>query len=240
MGHDVLFTESLTIAEVMVENQIVGVVMSLLDPFTNLLGDGILALSPFDIKSPSFEDNAFDGGKLSGIIFAVYLPHRGEGEIMIGGVNTTRYTGNLIHVSLSYPLAWQITIEDIRCRGRPLGITLEATIEMTASSILLDKRAAYALYWKVPGAKRYTASRWTFPCNSNLNFFDHDEWGQVQGPKGQYQSGTGGCGESRLCLGNSVRGRGGACDSGTAVKAGCEVRNSQPNSSFFVETFSIH
>ncbi|KAG0082948.1 hypothetical protein BGZ92_011212 [Podila epicladia] len=153
-GHSVLFTESLTIAEVTVENQIIGVVMSLSDPFTNLLGDGILALPPFDIKSPSFVDNAFDGGKLSGIIFAVYLPRSGEGEITIGGVNTARYTGNLTYISLSYSQAWQITIEDIKYQGRSLGIMLEATIDTTASSILLDKRAAYALYWKVPGAKR--------------------------------------------------------------------------------------
>ncbi|KAG0085371.1 Type I transmembrane sorting receptor, partial [Podila epicladia] len=169
-GHSVLFTESLTIAEVTVENQIIGVVMSLSDPFTNLLGDGILALPPFDIKSPSFVDNAFDGGKLSGIIFAVYLPRSGEGEITIGGVNTARYTGNLTYISLSYSQAWQITIEDIKYQGRSLGIMLEATIDTTASSILLDKRAAYALYWKVPGAKRYTASRWTFPCNASLHF----------------------------------------------------------------------
>ncbi|KAG0200401.1 Type I transmembrane sorting receptor [Mortierella sp. GBA30] len=169
-GRSVLFTDSLTIAGVTVENQVVGVVTSLSDPFINLLGDGVLALPPFDIKSPSFVDNAFDEGKICEITFAVHLPRSGDGEITIGGVNPAKYRGDLTYIFLSYPLAWQITIDDIAYSGRSLGITLEAAIDTTASSVLLDKRAAFSLYERVPGAKRYTARHWTFPCNSSQDF----------------------------------------------------------------------
>lgn len=152
------------------ENQIIGVVTSFSDPFKSLRGDGVLALPPFDIKSPSFIDNAFEEGKLPEIIFALYLPRKGEGELTMGGVNTTRYTGSLTYIPLSFPLVWQITIEDITNRGRSLGITLEAAIDTTASYIFLDKRASYNLYKTVLGAKRYTARLWTFPCNSSPDF----------------------------------------------------------------------
>lgn len=162
----------MTIAEVMVENQFFRVVTSFLDPFKSLHGDGVLALPPFDIKSQSFVDNAFEGEKLSEIIFALYLPRKGEGELTMGGVNITRYTGNLTYIPVSFPFphAWQITIEDITNRGQSLGITLEASIDTTASYILLDKRAAHNLYRTVLGAKRYTARRWTFPCHSSPDF----------------------------------------------------------------------
>jgi hypothetical protein len=162
--------DNLMIAEVMVENQIFGVLKSLSDPFKSLYGDGILALPPFDVKSPSFVDNAFDEEKLSEIIFALYLPRTGEGELTMGGVNTTRYTGNLTYIPVSCPLVWQVTIEDITSRGRSLGITLEASIDTTASSIILDKRSAYNLFRTVRGAKRYTARHWTFPCHSSPDF----------------------------------------------------------------------
>ncbi|KAG0327110.1 Type I transmembrane sorting receptor [Dissophora globulifera] len=170
VGHGNLFTDIVAIPGVSIENQVFGIATSLTEPFYNLKGDGVLAFPSFDTRSPSFADNAFEGGRLPLNVFSLYLPRRGDGELTLGGVNRSRFAGDLSYVSLSYPLAWQITIEDIGHRGRSLGITLEATVETTASSILLDTRATKALYRNIRGAKRYTARRWTIPCGSNPYF----------------------------------------------------------------------
>ncbi|KAG0309184.1 hypothetical protein BGZ98_004709 [Dissophora globulifera] len=120
--------------------------------------------------SPTCTSTACVGRKVLEPSHSSSSENQGDGELTLGGFNRSRFAGDLSYVSLSYPLAWQITIEDIGHRGRSLGITLEATVETTASSILLDTRAAKALYKNIRGAKRYTARRWTIPCGSNPYF----------------------------------------------------------------------
>ncbi|KAG0327112.1 hypothetical protein BGZ99_008327 [Dissophora globulifera] len=165
-----VYTDTVTVSAATVDRQSFGSATSLKTPTFDLKGDGILGLPASDRRNPSFFDNAFEAGSVSEYIFSLYMPRKGEGELLLGGYNTTRFTGNLTYLPIAFTMLWQVTIDDMAYRNRSLGISLKTTVETATSLIRLDRKSINTLYAAIPGAKRLSPTRWTIPCDKVADF----------------------------------------------------------------------
>lgn len=157
-----------------VDVQSFGVAASLLTPDSTIPGDGIMGLPATDRSNPSFFesffDNAFQYGSLTQYIFSLYMPQNGMGELLLGGFNTTQFTGDLTYLPVGSETLWQVALDDVSYRKRSLGISLVATIATATSLIQLDRHSINTLYSAIPGANRLSPTRWSVPCNQISSF----------------------------------------------------------------------
>ncbi|KAG0329882.1 Type I transmembrane sorting receptor [Podila horticola] len=169
-----IYTDVVTVSNTAVEDQSFGVATSLLTPDSTIPGDGILGLPATDYNNPSFFesffDNAFQYGSLTQYIFSLYMPKNGSGELLLGGLNATQFTGDLTYLPVGSKTLWQVSLTDVAYHNRSLKISLMATIATASSLIQLDRQSIITLYDAIPGANRLSPTRWSVPCNQISSF----------------------------------------------------------------------
>ncbi|KAG0277170.1 hypothetical protein BGZ97_009947, partial [Linnemannia gamsii] len=97
------------------------------------------------------------------------MPKTGTGELLLGGVNAAKFTGDLTYLPIESGTLWQVVLADVAYHKQPLGISGIAIIASANSLIQLDQKSLSIFYSAVPGAKRLTPTRWSVPCNQIAN-----------------------------------------------------------------------
>ncbi|KAF9952830.1 hypothetical protein BGZ72_005883 [Mortierella alpina] len=133
-------------------DQTFGLALNLSDRYVNWTFDGVFGLGP-DAKTLGFEAstflrNAIDGNKLRRPVFSVYIPsHRREpsteGEVVFGGIDPSRYTGDLTYadvINKTEAKFWAIVVEDVGFNSKSFDIALPQTfVEQQMSAIINEK-----------------------------------------------------------------------------------------------------
>ncbi len=90
-------------------------------------------------------------------MFSFYLPNDDShlGELVIGGIDTTLYTGELEYVSLSSETYWQFTMQSFTLNGASITSALEAIVD-SGTSLIAGPTADVAALMKVLGGKPFT------------------------------------------------------------------------------------
>jgi len=118
--------------------------------------DGILGLA-FDSISvdntPTVFDNLVAQGTVSSAVFGVYLSNGDstQGELTLGGIDSSHYTGSLTYVPLSSETYWEVTLSSFEINGAQVTNSTKAVLD-TGTSILAGPSADVAAIAKAVGA----------------------------------------------------------------------------------------
>lgn len=134
-----------------------------------LLGkfDGILGLA-FDSISvdgaPTVIGNAVKQSLLDQPVFSFYIGNNQDGELTIGGYDTTKFKGNLTYVPLSKTTYWEIQVDAISSGSTSFKEATTAIVDSGTSLIagptLLVSQLAESI-----GAKKNIMGQYTIDCN---------------------------------------------------------------------------
>lgn len=90
-----------------------------------------------------------------------------DGEIIFGGIDTGKFSGNLAYTKTSNDQSWEIPVEDVLVGGTPANFTgRSAIIDTGTTFILMPPKDAQAVHKLIPGSVANGES-YTLPCNSN-------------------------------------------------------------------------
>lgn len=143
------------------------------DDFNNYPMDGILGLgrqSSDQLGTPTVMevlDNAYD---LPHNILGVHL-HRAvdgtkDGEIMFGGVDTSKFTGSISYTATANDDSWEIPVDDMLVNGAPSKFTgRTAIIDTGTTFILMPPSDAKTLHALIPGSSA-NGEMYTLPCST--------------------------------------------------------------------------
>ncbi|KAF9950883.1 hypothetical protein BGZ70_001196, partial [Mortierella alpina] len=141
LGSDMLVVDGIKL------RQTFGFALDVSNQYINRHYDGVFGLGAAALVPGSniltFMKAAIDERVISEPVFSVYLPsHRrgtsAKGEILIGSIYATRYTGELTYASIvntTKPERWVIAVDDVSSNGTTLGLSGQALIDTGSTSI---------------------------------------------------------------------------------------------------------
>jgi len=106
-------------------------------------------------------------------VFAFYLsseknpplPPLHKGELIIGGIDSSHYTGELTYEPLTSETYWEITMKGMSLGSKSITTNYKAVLD-TGTSILAGPKADVAAVAKMVGAKPFLNGEYTVPCKS--------------------------------------------------------------------------
>lgn len=144
------------------------------DDFNNYPMDGILGLgrkSSDTLGTPTIMEVLDDQANLPHNVLGVHI-HRAadgskDGEIMFGGVDTSKFSGTISYTNTSNNDGWEIPVEDMLVNGSPSKFTGRSAIVDTGTTfILMPPPDAKILHGLIPGSQA-NGEMYTLPCNTN-------------------------------------------------------------------------
>jgi hypothetical protein len=135
-----------------------------------LLGkfDGILGLA-FPILSVNHVTPAFQNLVAQGLVdqslFSFFLGNSDSeaGELLLGGIDTAKYTGDITWQPLSAATYWQIALDGISVSGQSYASNAKAIVD-SGTSLLTGPTAVVAEIAKKIGAKEIIAGEYMVEC----------------------------------------------------------------------------
>ncbi|KAG9324847.1 hypothetical protein KVV02_001592 [Mortierella alpina] len=141
--------------------------------------DGLFGLGFNSIESvhgvKTFLDNAIAAGAVTQPVISVFLPSVRRnggvgGEYLFGGIDSTKYTGDLTYINVSEKTYWQIPMDDITYNGKSLGQASQGIVDTGTTLVIISTAAAAAVHESIEGAKLKPATAteeayWTVPCS---------------------------------------------------------------------------
>ncbi|CAO3570747.1 unnamed protein product [Mortierella alpina] len=123
----------------------------------------------------TFLDNAIAAGALSKPVVSVFLPSYRRnggvgGEYLFGGIDSTKFTGDLTYVNVSEQKYWQIPMDDITFNGKSLGQASQGIVDTGTSLIYISTAAAAVVHKNIRGSKFHPKTSddeafWSVPCS---------------------------------------------------------------------------
>lgn len=138
--------------------------------FINAHFDGIVGLGYQSISVdgvPTVFDNLIAQNQLPEPIISFYLKRDGTavqgGEMILGGVDSSLYSGSLTWVPVSKKGYWQFTVTHIKCNGVVLCAGCQAIAD-TGTSLIVVPAAAFKKIVNLLGATANSAGEAFVPC----------------------------------------------------------------------------
>lgn len=93
------------------------------------------------------------------------LPPLHAGELIIGGIDSSHYTGEITYEPLTSETYWEITMTGLALGDKSITTNYRAVLD-TGTSILAGPKADVAAVAKLVGAKPFLNGEYTVPCKS--------------------------------------------------------------------------
>jgi cathepsin D len=143
------------------------------DDFKNYPMDGILGFGPPDsneLGTKTIMQALDEQTNLQSNILGVHLQRAADGtkdgELIIGGIDASRFDGNLNYLSITEPNSWEIKFDDAIVGGQSCGLTgRTAMIDTGTSYMLIPPSDAETLHGKIPGSS-HNGEVYTVPCGT--------------------------------------------------------------------------
>ncbi|RMZ81003.1 hypothetical protein DV738_g2492, partial [Chaetothyriales sp. CBS 135597] len=141
--------------------------------FNNYPFDGILGLGPTSsnqLDSPTLMQALDDQTSLRNNVLGVHLSRASDGdkdgELTIGGVDDSKFEGELNYLSTVKTDSWEISVDDAIVDGKECGLTGKTAIVDTGTSyVLMPPNDAQTLHALIPGSVQDDES-YTIPCDT--------------------------------------------------------------------------
>jgi hypothetical protein len=146
-----------------------GVANTTSDQFTQFPFDGILGLST---STDTWLSAVINAKLIDSNIFGISLSRdsdgTNDGEIVFGGVNPAKYTGDITYSPVKSDGAWTIPMDDINVSGKSVGITgRSAYIDTGTSFVFGPPDDVEAMYKMIPGSSSTDGWTYTVPCDAD-------------------------------------------------------------------------
>lgn len=144
--------------------------------FNNYPMDGILGLgrrASDQLGTPTIMEVLDNQGHLTQNILGVHLNRASDntkdGEIVFGGVDTTKFSGSIAFTETANNNSWEIPVDDMLVNGTPCKFTNRTAIIDTGTTfVLMPPPDAQTLHALIPGSQA-NGETYTIPCNTNAN-----------------------------------------------------------------------
>jgi len=168
------YTDTVTLGGLTVAKQSIGVASTStgFDGTDGILGVGPVILTQGTVSGttsvPTFLDNLYSQGSITIEALGVYFaPESGSdtddenGELTLGGVDTSKYTGTLTYVAKStvspYSYYWGIAVASIKYGTTSLSTSANAIVD-TGTTLIYIPSAAYTKFLTASGGKNDASS----------------------------------------------------------------------------------
>ncbi|GAA6046458.1 hypothetical protein JCM3770_004932 [Rhodotorula araucariae] len=165
-----VYTDTVTVAGLSAENQHFSPVTTMGTDFGETPVDGILGMgfeSISNLGERPFFQTLWEEGKVSQNLFSFVLGNADDGELFLGGLDESKYTGPLTYTPVVQKGYWQV-------HGTPYanGAALEANQNMiidTGTTLVIGPRTAVAKFFqKIRGARRWRSGYYMYPCSASF------------------------------------------------------------------------
>merc|ERR1719506_3498767 len=104
---------------------------------------------------------------ISESVFAFYLQDDAseEGELVIGGIDHSHYTGELVDVPLTSETYWEVSLDAMKFGGSPVISSPQKAIIDSGTSLLAGPKDAVAALAKQVGAKSVLGKEYVIDCS---------------------------------------------------------------------------
>lgn len=134
--------------------------MYMMGKFDGILGLGFSSISIG--KVPTFIDNAITQGKLDDPMFGFFLGNGADGELTLGGVDETKFTGDFHDVPLLSETYWEVTMDSIDM-GTNIASETTGIIDSGTTLITGPSKEVRAIA-KAAGARRMLRGQYVIDC----------------------------------------------------------------------------
>jgi hypothetical protein len=133
--------------------------------FDGLLGLGFKSISQYNIPTP-FE-SMIDQKLISESVFAFYLQDdpSEEGELVIGGIDHSHYTGELVDVPLTSETYWEVSLDSMKFGGSSVISSPQKAIIDSGTSLLAGPKEVVDDLAKKVGATSVLGKEYIISCN---------------------------------------------------------------------------
>ncbi|CAG8601933.1 7984_t:CDS:2 [Ambispora leptoticha] len=169
-------SDDISVADAKVKGQVFGLAITVTDRLAEVGFDGILgmafdSLSVIHTKTP-FE-NMVAQKSVTDPVFSFFLVREEDktsdkSELTLGGVDNSKFKGDLNFNKVTDPLYWQINLDDVKFDGKSLGIETSSAIIDTGTTFILASFDAFTkINELIPGAAYDQEDGfYTIPCNT--------------------------------------------------------------------------
>lgn len=135
----------------------------LMGQFDGILGLGFSSISIGQV--PTFMDNAAAQNKLDNAVFGFYLGgDNTDGELTLGGLDDTKYTGEFFDVPLLSETWWKVALDSVETEDTNIDSATTAIVDSGTSLITGPSREIRKLARAV-GAKRMLKGEYVIDCD---------------------------------------------------------------------------
>merc|ERR1712166_1419211 len=133
--------------------------------FDGLLGLGFKSISQYHIPTP-FEQ-MIDQKLISQPVFAFYLTSDASavGELVLGGIDKSHYTGDLVSVPLTNESYWEVSMDALKFGDAVIVSSATKAIIDSGTSLLAGPKDQVAALAKAAGATSLAGKEWTVDCS---------------------------------------------------------------------------
>jgi len=139
--------------------------------FDGLLGLGFKSISQYNIPTP-FE-TMMDQKLIDESVFAFYLQQDASqmGELVLGGIDKSHYTGDLVNVPLTSETYWEVSLDNMKFGSSPVASKQKAIID-SGTSLLAGPVDAVNALAKQAGATSLMGKEFIIDCNKTATLPD--------------------------------------------------------------------
>ncbi|XP_054734346.1 lysosomal aspartic protease-like [Anastrepha obliqua] len=121
------------------------------EPFDGIMGMAYQSLAIDDVVPPFY--NLYSQGLISSNVFSFYLARAGTsdqgGEMILGGSDSSYYTGDLTYTSITEQAYWQFSLDGATIDGKTMCSSGCQAIADTGTSLIVAPSSAYSVYMSV-------------------------------------------------------------------------------------------
>jgi len=115
---------------------------------------------------PTLFGSLCDNGKLDACVFSFNLKNDEDGELLIGGIDESAYTGEISYVPLKAENYWEIALDGVQVDGEDMTNCTTAIVD-SGTSLLTGPTADIEALAKKVGAHSFIAGEYIMSCNSD-------------------------------------------------------------------------
>merc|ERR1712023_472557 len=101
-------------------------------------------------------------------VFAFYLGHLSDGELTIGGVDDTKYSGDFSYVPLSSKDYWSVKLDGLKLNGDAIGSTQKAIVD-SGTSLMAGPTEEVSAIAKALNLGSVLGKEYTVDCNAKYS-----------------------------------------------------------------------
>ncbi|KAI8077634.1 aspartic peptidase domain-containing protein [Thamnidium elegans] len=136
-------------------------------PFHGIFGLGLAGLSSSQHDPPL--QSMIDQNLIDKPIFGIYSQHN-AGEIDFGGVDTSRFEGEISYVDNIDSSYWMVSVDKFEFQDKQF-LNRKAIIDSGSTLIIMNKQDSILYHSLIPDATSNGDGTWSFPCK-NVNTLD--------------------------------------------------------------------